>query len=126
MTDMKFKMTRAMNLFYVQPWSERILQHQWQYFCHICSRDINYIDLLAYQWYPPSICKDYADSDLNMPHRKRGRLKFKWDEYIRKFCKYRFGIYDDEFIAQMTQWSHTLPFYETEFVKFHTYWHQYQ
>ena len=108
-----------MQIHHIYLWSERIFQSQWRYFYHICSKSFDHIGMTAYRWNPSLTWTDYASNGFHVLYRKIGRPKIKWDDHIRKFCKYCFGEYEQDFAWQISQWSHVLLFYESKYVKFH-------
>ena len=84
MHNMKLKMQRAMQLYFVEPWGQRMLKQQINYALHLSSMESSHPARLLLDW-NPTLIKDA--SYVQMPFRSPGRSRYKWIHFLSMFSR---------------------------------------
>ena len=79
MHNMKVKVARAMEQFYVRPWDQRICEARKKNFARIASMDCKRWESLAMGWEPTQAMDESQDF---VAHRRPGRPLLRWTDKI--------------------------------------------
>ena len=82
MHNMKVRVDRAMDQFYVRSWAQRILGARRKNFERIAVMDCNRWEQMSIGWDPRSVIDDSQDF---VAHRRAGRPLIRWtDEFVNE------------------------------------------
>ena len=119
MRNMKFKMERAMQIQYVEPWDHRILKQQINYMVHLTSLDPSHPARLILDWNP---CDTLDASYEYMPFRSPGRPKNKWTHFLLSFSRNAKQIDLCEWIGQLPRHTYSKQELQKEYIQYILAW----
>ena len=86
MRRMNARITQALTCFHVEDWSKQLAKRQWALANRVATSSTSW-PADAVRWQPLSQLDPLL---ADRPHRKQGRPKTRWDDYLTKFCQQQF------------------------------------
>ena len=83
MSRMKQRVSRAAEMYSCTKWSHAWAQAQWRYAMHICR---SHAETWMRQLCKHNVSGTRDPESMSVPHRSRGRPRYRWDHYLQSFC----------------------------------------
>ena len=108
MHRMKARVSHALQYHAIPTWSHRFHKNRWGYASHVIFNVKNRLPYLLAEWIP---LHDPAADEV--PHRRPGRPRLRWDDDLHDFCAAKLGLYhwtDIERFSKLELMNHEAAF----------------